>query len=64
MLPAVWGLGHQSSALKLTDGAGLVQETVLQILPALDVFLAVPPVHLLADLLPALVVDALSISDS
>lgn len=49
--------------LRLTDDIGLVLEIFLHLAPALDVLLAVPPVGLLADLLPALLVDALHISD-
>lgn len=49
--------------LRLTDDVGLVLEISLRVLPALDVLLAVPPVDLLADLLPALLVDALRIPD-
>lgn len=49
--------------LRLTDDVGLVLQTGLHVPPALDILLAVPPVGLLADLLPALLVDALSIAD-
>lgn len=48
---------------RLTDGAVLVLELFLHVPPALEVLLAVPPVGLLADLLPALLVDALRVAD-
>lgn len=51
------------ASLELTDDIGLVLESLLHVSPALDVLLAVPSVGLLADLLPALLVDALCISD-
>lgn len=49
--------------LRLTDDIGLVLEFFLHVPPALEVLFAVPPVGLLADLLPALLVDALRVSD-
>lgn len=49
--------------MRLTDDIGLVLGTSPPVPLVLDVLLAVPPVRLLADLLPALLVDALHISD-
>lgn len=49
--------------LRLTDDIGLVLGISPRVPLVLDVFLAVPPVGLLADFLPALPVDALGISD-
>ena len=57
--PVVQGKGP----VRLTDDIGLFLEVFLHVPPALDVLLAVPPVGLLADLLPALLVDALRVSD-
>lgn len=56
-------VSRAKALLRLTDDIGLVQEIFLCVSPALDVLLAVPPVGLLADLLPRLLVDALHISD-
>lgn len=49
--------------LRLTEDFGLVLQVFLHVPLALDVLLAVPSVGLLADQLPALLVDALRISD-
>lgn len=49
--------------LRLTDDIGLVLGICPHFPLVLGVLLAVPPVGLLADLLPALLVDALHISD-
>lgn len=48
---------------RLTDNIGLVLGISPHVPLVLDVLLAVPPIGLLADLLPALLVDALHISD-
>lgn len=59
-------MGHACSIpvpLRLTDDIGLVLGISLHLPVVLDVLLAVPPIGLLADLLPALPVDALHISD-
>lgn len=59
-------MGHACSIpvpLRLTDDIGLVLGISLHLPVVLDVLLAVPPIGLLADLLPALPVDALRISD-
>lgn len=49
--------------LRLTDDTGLVLGISPHVPLVLDVLPAVPPIGLLADFLPALLVDALRISD-
>lgn len=49
--------------LRLTDDIGLVLGISPHIPLVLDVLPAVPPIGLLADFLPALLVDALRVSD-
>ena len=56
-------MSRAKALLRRTDDIGLVLEFFLHVPPALDVLLAVPPVGLLADLLPALLVDALRVPD-
>lgn len=56
-------MSSAKAPLRLTDDTGLVLELFPHVSPALEVLLAVPPVGLLADLLPALLVDALCIAD-